>query len=83
MQEEGGRHTPFINGYRPQLFTRTADVTCTVTLPDGKMVMPGEDAKLTVNLITDLAIEVRITIFGSLCYPYCCFCILLLSISLP
>jgi elongation factor Tu len=37
LQEEGGRHTPFVNGYRPQLFTRTADVTCTVGLPDNKV----------------------------------------------
>jgi len=56
-KEEGGRHTPFVNGYRPQLFTRTADITCTVILPEGKMVMPGEDARLTVSLITDMAVE--------------------------
>lgn len=56
-KEEGGRHTPFVNGYRPQLFTRTGDITCDITLPEGKMVMPGEDAVMTFKLITDLAIE--------------------------
>ncbi|EDQ91962.1 uncharacterized protein MONBRDRAFT_35764 [Monosiga brevicollis MX1] len=56
-KEEGGRHTPFVNGYRPQLFTRTGDITCTIQLPEGKMVMPGEDAALEVELITELALE--------------------------
>jgi len=56
-KEEGGRHTPFVNGYRPQLFTRTGDITCTVKLPDGKMVMPGEDAACEIDLITDIPLE--------------------------
>lgn len=56
-KEEGGRHTPFVNGYRPQLFIRTGDITCTVGLPDGKMVMPGEDANVTIELIYDVALE--------------------------
>lgn len=56
-KEEGGRHTPFINGYRPQLFIRTGDITCVVGLPEGKMVMPGEDASVTIELIYDVALE--------------------------
>ena len=56
-QQEGGRHTPFVNGYRPQLFTRTADITCSVVLPEGKMVLPGEDATMDFELIHELAIE--------------------------
>eukprot|EP00041_Stephanoeca_diplocostata_P008220 m.118844 g.118844 ORF g.118844 m.118844 type:complete len:440 (-) comp17225_c0_seq1:311-1630(-) len=56
-KEEGGRHTPFVDGYRPQLFTRTGDITCTISLDDGKMVMPGEDATFGVELITQLVIE--------------------------
>lgn len=56
-KEEGGRHTPFMNGYRPQLFTRTGDITATITMEEGKMVMPGEDASFTVELINPLAIE--------------------------
>lgn len=56
-KDEGGRHTPFVNGYRPQLFTRTGDITCEIGLPDEKMVMPGEDAELTITLISDIAIE--------------------------
>lgn len=57
-KEEGGRHTPFVDGYRPQLFSRTGDVTCTIQLPEGKMVMPGEDATCEVELITDIPLEV-------------------------
>jgi len=57
-KEEGGRHTPFVNGYRPQLFTRTGDITATFELPDGKMVMPGEDSNFTIELINELALEV-------------------------
>eukprot|EP00038_Savillea_parva_P003903 m.131604 g.131604 ORF g.131604 m.131604 type:complete len:420 (-) comp11318_c0_seq6:6771-8030(-) len=56
-KEEGGRHTPFVDGYRPQLFTRTGDISCKIELADGKMVMPGEDASFTVELISELAIE--------------------------
>eukprot|EP00730_Choanoeca_flexa_P007969 TRINITY_DN12418_c0_g2_i10.p3 TRINITY_DN12418_c0_g2~~TRINITY_DN12418_c0_g2_i10.p3 ORF type:complete len:427 (+),score=122.69 TRINITY_DN12418_c0_g2_i10:52-1332(+) len=56
-KEEGGRHTPFVDGYRPQMFTRTGDITCNISLPEGKMVMPGEDANVTVNLITPIALE--------------------------
>jgi elongation factor Tu len=57
-KEEGGRHTPFFNGYRPQFYFRTTDVTGVATLPEGtEMVMPGDRVKLTVELITDIAIE--------------------------
>lgn len=58
-KEEGGRHTPFVDGYMPQLFTRTGDISAKIELADGKMVMPGEDASFTVELINPLAIEVR------------------------
>merc|ERR1712000_124713 len=56
-KDEGGRHTPFVNGYRPQLFTRTGDITCSVQMGEGKMVMPGEDANITLELITDIPLE--------------------------
>ncbi len=57
-KEEGGRHTPFFNGYRPQFYFRTTDVTGVAQLPEGtEMVMPGDRVKLTVELITDIAIE--------------------------
>ena len=57
-KEEGGRHTPFFNGYRPQFYIRTTDVTGEVELPAGiEMVMPGDDVKMTVNLISPIAIE--------------------------
>jgi elongation factor Tu len=57
-KEEGGRHTPFINGYRPQFYFRTTDVTGSITLKDGvEMVMPGDNAELTVELIAPVAIE--------------------------
>ena len=57
-KEEGGRHTPFVTNYRPQLFTRTADVTCTVSLPDDvTMVMPGDNVPCTIDLFTEVAIE--------------------------
>jgi len=57
-KEEGGRHTPFFNGYRPQFYFRTTDVTGTVTLPEGvEMVMPGDNVRITVNLITPIAME--------------------------
>jgi elongation factor Tu len=57
-KEEGGRHTPFFNGYRPQFYFRTTDVTGVVTLPDGvEMVMPGDNIKMHIDLITPIAIE--------------------------
>ncbi len=57
-KEEGGRHTPFFNGYRPQFYFRTTDVTGVVTLPEGvEMVMPGDNVGLAVNLITPIAME--------------------------
>jgi len=58
-KEEGGRHTPFFTGYRPQFFIRTMDVTGEVILDEGvEMVMPGDNANLTVKLITPVALEV-------------------------
>jgi elongation factor Tu len=55
-KEEGGRHTPFFNGYRPQFYFRTTDVTGTAMLPDGvEMVMPGDNVQLEVELITAIA----------------------------
>ena len=57
-KEEGGRHTPFFNNYRPQFYFRTTDVTGTVTLPEGtEMVMPGDNVTITVELITPVAME--------------------------
>jgi elongation factor Tu len=57
-KEEGGRHTPFFNGYRPQFYFRTTDVTGVVTLPEGvEMVMPGDNVNVTVELITPIAME--------------------------
>jgi elongation factor Tu len=57
-KEEGGRHTPFFKGYRPQFYFRTTDVTGTVVLPkDVEMVMPGDDVKMEVELITPIAME--------------------------
>ena len=57
-KEEGGRHTPFFNGYRPQFYFRTTDVTGTIELPEGvEMVMPGDNVKMTIKLITPIAIE--------------------------
>ena len=57
-KEEGGRHTPFFNGYRPQFYFRTTDVTGVATLPDGReMVMPGDNVDMTVELITPIAME--------------------------
>ena len=59
-KEEGGRHTPFFTNYRPQFYMRTTDVTGTVTLPEGtKMVMPGDSAKVTIDLINPVALEER------------------------
>jgi len=57
-KEEGGRHTPFFNGYRPQFYVRTTDVTGTIHLPEGvEMVMPGDNITMTVELIQPVAIE--------------------------
>jgi len=57
-KEEGGRHTPFYNGYRPQFYLRTTDVTGSIGLPAGtEMVMPGDNVEMTVELITPIALE--------------------------
>ena len=57
-KDEGGRHTPFFNGYRPQFYFRTTDVTGVVTLPSGtEMVMPGDNVGVEVQLITPIALE--------------------------
>lgn len=57
-KEEGGRHTPFFNGYRPQFYFRTTDVTGVVDLPEGtEMVMPGDNVAMTINLITPIAMD--------------------------
>ena len=57
-KEEGGRHTPFFNGYRPQFYFRTTDITGTIKLDDGvEMVMPGDNTTMTVTLISEIAIE--------------------------
>jgi elongation factor Tu len=57
-KEEGGRHTPFFNGYRPQFYFRTTDVTGTAALPEGaEMVMPGDNTSLVINLIAPIAME--------------------------
>jgi elongation factor Tu len=59
-REEGGRHTPFYNGYRPQFYLRTTDVTGSIGLPDGaEMIMPGDNVDMTVELITPIALEVQ------------------------
>ena len=58
-KEEGGRHTPFYNGYRPQFYLRTTDVTGAISLPEGaEMIMPGDNVEMKVELITPIAIEV-------------------------
>ena len=55
---KGGRHTPFFNGYRPQFYFRTTDVTGAVDLPEGvEMVMPGDNVNVTVKLIAPIAME--------------------------
>jgi len=57
-KEEGGRHTPFFNGYRPQFYFRTTDVTGVATLPQGvEMVMPGDNTNLDVELIMPIAMD--------------------------
>ena len=58
VKEEGGRHTPFFNGYRPQFYFRTTDVTGIAELPAGtEMVMPGDNVAIIVNLITPIAMD--------------------------
>jgi elongation factor Tu len=57
-KEEGGRHTPFFQGYRPQFYIRTMDITGSITLPDGvEMVMPGDNVNMRVELISPVALE--------------------------
>jgi elongation factor Tu len=57
-KEEGGRHTPFFKGYRPQFFFRTTDVTGSVELPEGmEMVMPGDNVQMTIELIAPIAMD--------------------------
>ena len=57
-KDEGGRHTPFFNGYRPQFYFRTTDVTGSAELPEGvEMVMPGDNVNMTVELIAPIAME--------------------------
>jgi elongation factor Tu len=57
-KDEGGRHTPFFNGYRPQFYIRTTDVTGTLNLPEGvEMIMPGDNTNVSVELIAPVAIE--------------------------
>ncbi len=57
-KDEGGRHTPFFNGYRPQFYFRTTDVTGSVELPAGtEMVMPGDNVSIVVSLIAPIAME--------------------------
>jgi elongation factor Tu len=57
-KEEGGRHTPFFKGYRPQFYFRTTDVTGVAQLPDGvEMVMPGDNVTLSIELISAIAME--------------------------
>jgi elongation factor Tu len=57
-KDEGGRHTPFFNGYRPQFYFRTTDVTGTAHLPEGvEMVMPGDNVEMTVEMIAPIAME--------------------------
>ena len=57
-KEEGGRHTPFFKGYRPQFYMRTTDVTGSIDLPEGvEMIMPGDNVNMVVELITPIAIE--------------------------
>jgi elongation factor Tu len=57
-KDEGGRHTPFFNNYRPQFFFRTTDVTGSIQLPEGvEMIMPGDNIDLTVELISDIAMD--------------------------
>ena len=60
-KEEGGRHTPFFNGYRPQFYFRTTDVTGSIKLPEGvEMCMPGDNISMEIELITPIAIEAQL-----------------------
>ena len=60
-KDEGGRHTPFFNGYRPQFYFRTTDVTGVATLPEGtEMVMPGDNVRLSIELIAPIAMEEKL-----------------------
>ncbi|MDX8393575.1 MAG: EF-Tu/IF-2/RF-3 family GTPase, partial [Mariprofundales bacterium] len=60
-KDEGGRHTPFFNGYRPQFYFRTTDVTGSVVLPEGvEMVMPGDNVSMIVTLITPIAMDAEL-----------------------
>ena len=60
-KEEGGRHTPFFSGYRPQFYFRTTDVTGIVSLPEGtEMVMPGDNVTVEVELIVPIAMEEKL-----------------------
>jgi elongation factor Tu len=60
-KDEGGRHTPFFKGYRPQFYFRTTDVTGSVELPAGtEMVMPGDNIQMTIELITPIAMEEQV-----------------------
>ena len=57
-REEGGRHTPFFNGYKPQFYIRTSDITGSIQLPEGtEMVMPGDNITMGINLIAPIALE--------------------------
>jgi elongation factor Tu len=57
-REEGGRHTPFFPGYKPQFYIRTSDITGEIQLPEGvEMVMPGDNIQMTIKLLTPVAIE--------------------------
>jgi elongation factor Tu len=57
-REEGGRHTPFFNGYKPQFYIRTTDVTGEIELPEGiEMVMPGDNIEMKIKLITPVAMD--------------------------
>jgi elongation factor Tu len=61
-KDEGGRHTPFFNGYRPQFYFRTTDVTGVANLPEGtEMVMPGDNVEMVVELITPIAMETELS----------------------
>jgi elongation factor Tu len=57
-KEEGGRHTPFFSGYKPQFYIRTTDVTCEIELPEGvEMVVPGDNVEMKVKLIVPVAMD--------------------------
>ena len=82
-KEEGGRHTPFFNGYRPQFFFRTTDVTGSIKLPEGvEMVMPGDNVEMEVELITPIAIEAGLR-FATLKLRSTAFCTSPVFCTLP